>query len=60
MNWALWVAQQVERLALGFGTGHDCGVTGLSPTSGSVWAQQWSLLVLLADPSPTNVTRSTT
>ena len=35
MFWGTWVAQSVERLALDFGSGHDSGVTGLSPVSSS-------------------------
>ena len=31
----IWVAQSVKRLALGFGSGHDLRVLGLSPMSGS-------------------------
>ena len=31
-----WVAQSVKCWTLGFGSGHDLGVVGSSPTSGSM------------------------
>ena len=34
------MAQWVEHLTLGFGSGHDLGVVGLSPVSGSVLSLQ--------------------
>ena len=31
VSWGVWVAQLVERLTLGFGSGHDLVVLGIQP-----------------------------
>ena len=32
--WSPWVAQLVKRLTIGFGSGHDCTVSGFKPHTG--------------------------
>ena len=44
-----WVTQSVKHLTLGFGSGHDLTVFGLSPTS-SFALTVWSLLGILSLP----------
>ena len=47
-----WVAQLVERLTLGFNSGHDLRVLGLSPTSGSVFCRESAGGFYLSLPEP--------
>ena len=49
MHRGAWVAQQVERLTLGYGSGYDLSVVNSSPTSGSALTMQ-SLLRILSVP----------
>ena len=46
--WEAWVAQLVKCLTTGFTSGHDPGVLGLSPTSGSLHGACFSLCLCVS------------